>query len=64
MFDIINDKLPIAFQMALSTNPSAFNTFLRLSDTEQDRVISSVKGAEGIVEINRIVDNLCNVKKM
>jgi len=64
MFDILNDKLPIRLQMALSSNKAAFNTFLNLSDTEQDSVISSVKTANGIVEIKKIVDNLGNVMKM
>ena len=52
-------RMPIGLQMALAHNISSFNAFLKLNDSEQDKIIEKSKGAKTKRELQMLVDGIC-----
>ena len=51
-------KMPIGLQMALAHNASSLNAFLKLSDSEQDKVIEKARGAKTKRELQLLVNSI------
>ena len=64
MYDPINEHLPIGFSMALAHNPYAFNAFLKMDNTEQDKIICKARATETAREMQHLVDSIPSLRKM
>ena len=64
MYDPINEHLPIGFSMALAHNPTAFNVFLKMENSEQDKIIAKARVAETKREVQALVDSIPKMRKM
>ena len=51
-------KMPIGFQMALAHNISSLNAFLKLNDSERDKVIEKARGAKTKRELQLLVNSI------
>ena len=51
-------KMPIGLQMALAHNTSSFNAFLKLSDSEQDKIIEKARNIKTKRELQAMIDNI------
>ena len=54
-------KMPVLFQMALSSDVSAFRTFLNMDDGEQDRIVKASMKIKNAREMQGFVSNISNV---
>lgn len=52
------NKMPIAFQMALAHNVSSMSAFLKMSNEKQDEIIEKSKKIKTVREINNFVNSL------
>jgi hypothetical protein len=50
--------------MALAHNPIAFNTFLKMENSEQDEIIAKARVAETKREVQALVDSIPKMRKM
>ena len=55
-------KIPLTLQMALAHNANAMYSFLRLDNKAQDEIIERVKKTESKREIQKIVDNIPEIR--
>ena len=55
-------KIPLSLQMALAHNANAMYCFLKLDDKTQDEIIERVGKTETKREIQKIVDDIPNIK--
>lgn len=51
-------RMPIGLQMALAHNISSFNAFLKLNDSEQDKVIEKARNTKTKRELQAMIDNI------
>ena len=52
------NKMPLAFQMALAHNVKSMNAFLKMSNEKQDEIIEKSKNIKTVREINNLVNSL------
>ncbi|MBE6624692.1 MAG: hypothetical protein E7622_03490 [Ruminococcaceae bacterium] len=58
MYGDNSSKMPLGLAMGLSSNPEAFHNFLKMSDSEQDKIISKARNASSLLEIYNMVNKM------
>ena len=57
------NKMPILFQMAISSDYDALKAFLDMNDKEQDRIVSASREIKGVREMKTFVSSIGYVKE-
>ena len=55
-------EMPISMQMALAHNVQAMQAFLKLDNDTQDRIIEKARKTESKRELQRIIDNIPQIR--
>ncbi len=58
MYGDKSNNMPIGLAMSLSSNPEAFRQFLKMSDSEQDKIMQRARKTHSIIELKQMVDAL------
>ena len=58
MYGDNSSTMPIGLAMSLSSNPEAFYKFLKMSDSEQDKIMKEASKANSFLQIHNIVKGI------
>ncbi len=58
MYGDNSSKMPLGLAMGLSTSPDALYKFLKMTDSEQDKIIQRAKEASTFLELHNLVKQI------